>query len=509
VVAAGVAPDDPAVVVFANRVRAATPAARTAGIRTRMRRREAQGRCPSVAVIEADEARDARAFEPVVLALESLTPRLELTRPGALCLPTRGPSRYFGGDTALACRAADDVGAVVGAMGWPGAARVGVADGPFAAERASRAAGPGEPFVVEPGASAEFLAPLPVAALGRPELAGLLGRLGLCTLGAFAGLDAGDVLARFGDDGLIAHRLASGLDERPPALTDPPADLAVTAELDPPVERVDTAAFVARGLADELNARLAGRGMCCTRVVVLAESEHGERRERTWRHEGLAGATPVVDRVRWQLEGWLNGPTHQRPTAGISLLRLVPEELGSAGGRQLGFWGASGGADEAVIRALARVQGMVGPEAVRVPEWRGARAPGEQVRLVSAGAVDLSEARPGASAARVRAPWPGRLPDPAPTVVPTEPSLVELLDERGLPVTVGARAELSAEPVGLVVGERTVGIAGWAGPWPAEERWWDGERHRRRARLQLVTDAGWAVLVAVEAGRWHLEAHYD
>ena len=52
--------------------------------------------------------------------------------------------------------------------------------------------------------------------LERPDLVDVLRRLGLRTLGAFAELPASDVLARFGSEGLGAHRLASGLDERPP-----------------------------------------------------------------------------------------------------------------------------------------------------------------------------------------------------------------------------------------------------------------------------------------------------
>ena len=58
-----------------------------------------------------------------------------------------------------------------------------------------------------------------------------------------------------------------------------------------------------------------------TRLVVEAETEHGERLARCWRDEGVLGASALADRVRWQLEGWLHGPPAVRPTAG--LVRLV------------------------------------------------------------------------------------------------------------------------------------------------------------------------------------------
>ncbi len=203
----------------ANRVVACTPAARAADVRRHQRRREAQARCPSLQVLAHDPDRDARAFEPVVLALEALTPRIEVTRPGRCAFPTRGPSRYFGGDTALAHRAVDVVAEVVP----PGVAvAVGVADGPFAAAHAARTGRPpagSAVHVVSPGRTPGYLAPLPLRALERPELVDVLGRLGLRTLGDFAALPAADVLGRFGADGLGAHRLARGLDARPPATT--------------------------------------------------------------------------------------------------------------------------------------------------------------------------------------------------------------------------------------------------------------------------------------------------
>ena len=74
VVAAGCSPDAPAAVVSANRVVAATAAARSEGVRPGLRRREAQGRCPDLAVIAADPGRDGRRWEPVVAAVEFLTP---------------------------------------------------------------------------------------------------------------------------------------------------------------------------------------------------------------------------------------------------------------------------------------------------------------------------------------------------------------------------------------------------------------------------------------------------
>jgi protein ImuB len=508
VIAAGVPLNEPAAVFFANRVVASSPAARVEGVTQNMRRREAQGRCPELAVLEHDPARDARAFEPVVASLDVLTPRIEVSEPGRCAFPTRGPARYFGGDDQLATRAhalASDV------LGDRGVVHVGVADGPFAATLAASSGKNEKAVIVPPDMSRVFLAPWPLSTLDRPDLVDVLNRLGLRTLGDFAALPARDVLARFANDGATAHRLAAGLDERPPATRPSPPELTVQAELDPPAERVDTAAFVGRALADELHARLSARGHVCTRLLIVAETEHNERLERLWRLD-IAGTSAgvIADRVRWQLDGWLNGTAAHRPSAGITLLRLVPDELATAAGRQLGFWGGGGGADERVVRALARVEGLLGPDSVTVPEWCGGRGPGEQVRLVPAGVVDLTNERPSAQPEWRTEPWPGSLPTPSPATVPLAGIAAEVVDATGVLVSVSGRGEVSSVPARLKVGDRPSRcIVAWSGPWPVDERWWDDVGHRRHARFQVVTDDGVARLVTIEGGRWRLAAIYD
>ncbi|MFA9566399.1 MAG: DNA polymerase Y family protein, partial [Acidimicrobiales bacterium] len=350
VVAAGITPDVSAAVFHANRVVAASTAARAEGVTVDLRRREAQGRCPKLLVLDRDEATEASAFEAVAQAIEAFTPRLEILCPGTVATGTRGPSRYFGGDEALAGKVVD---AVDGVLGERGTCSVGIADGTFAALQAARqaAAHPAPPnfvMVVPPGVTPQFLAPLPTACLERPELVDVWGRLGLRTLGAVAGLSLADVVGRFGAEGAVAHRLASGLDERPPDLRDPPPDLVVGTELDPPVERVDQVAFVAKVLADQLTEQLDRRGMACTRLAVEAETDHGEQLVRLWRHDGALSAGAIADRVRWQLDGWLSGsvggPGEQggggteawarRPTGPVKRLVLRPDEVGPATGRQ-------------------------------------------------------------------------------------------------------------------------------------------------------------------------------
>ncbi|MCA1690877.1 MAG: DNA polymerase Y family protein [Actinobacteria bacterium] len=504
VVAAGAGPGDaPVAVVAANRVVACSAAARAEGVRRGLRRRQAEAHCLGLVVVPHDPEGDARAFEPVVATVETFSPRVEIVRPGVCALATRGPSRYFGGDGALAARIAERVDGVLDEKAPR--CRVGVADGRFAAELAARqAASAPDAQIISPGQSAAFLAPFPVAVAEMGDLADVLVRLGIRTLGDFADLPVRAVLARFGPEGAEAHRLARGLDEHPLVARTPPPDLAVTAELDPPADRLDTIAFVARSLASRLQDDLGARGLALSLVRVEAETEHGESLSRCWRIDH--SATPVTamalaERVRWQLDGWLASAT--RPSGPMTLLRLVPEEVRPDRGRQEGFWGGDQAAAERAARALERVQGRLGPEAVATAVVVGGRGPCEQVRLVPWGYPRAPESTGGP-------PWPGRVPAPAPASVPPQPVPAEVVDARGDPVVVTGRGAVSAPPARLsVAGRPWAEVTAWTGPWPVDERWWDSAAHRRLARWQFVTTDGLAHLLCLEGGRWSVEATYD
>ena len=600
VVAAGAPPDSLTAVIHANRVVACSEGARAEGVRTGLRRREAQSRCPELELLAHDPARDARAFEPVLAAVEQLTPWVEVLQPGECAFPARGAARYHGGEPALAVTVTAAVHAAISGRGGlpvdrggPGdrrggppmgreGCRVGIADGTFAAGLAAR-----HQAIVPPGGSRAFLAPHPVATLDRPDLADLLVRLGLRTLGDLAALPAADLAARFGPEGARAARLASGLDERPRGARRPPPDLRVSAELDPPADRVDVAAFTAKTLADELVARLDRLGLACTRLRIEAETDQAETLSRVWRYDPTpppasrphASPDPVsrspgpadpparmaavmAERVRWQLDGWLTARTGHPPGALVHLT-LVPDEVVPSQGRQLGFWGGESEPTRRAARALARIQGLLGPEAVQTARLHGGRDPATRVTLTSgedtrptpwpsptnrstgpevrqlparstplpvlpsgpARPVSPDPARPG----RVRSapgpagpsspglggppgavPWPGQVPAPAPAIVYAEPLPAEVVDAAGATVTVDGRGLLGSLPSRVRVwGRAWSAITAWAGPWLVDERWWDPAAHRRLVRLQVTTDQGAAYLLRLAGGRWWVEAIYD
>jgi protein ImuB len=488
---AGVPARVPMAVVAANRVVATSAVARREGVHRGMRRRDAQGRCPELSVFADDPVRDARLFEPVAAAVEELAVGVEVVRPGVVAVPARGPVGYFGGAEAAAERLVDRVALRTGVE-----CQVGIADGLFAATLAAHRG-----WLIEPDGTKDFLAPLGIHELNKPELVDLLRRLGLKTLGAFAAITERDVASRFGADAVLAHRLARGLEERPPSRRKPPPELSVTEQLDPPVDRVDAAAFVAKTLAEQLHGGLAGHGLACTRLGIHASTENGEELSRVWRCAEPLTPSGIADRVRWQLDGWLRGTN--KPTAGVSALRLEPVEVVEGQALQLDLWRGAGHAqaDERAGRALVHVQGLLGPEAVLTPVFGGGRGPADRVRLVPWGDERVPHADP-------EQPWPGQLPAPSPGTVLARPVTAVLLDDKGAAIDITDRYVLTGKPCQLTVNSsRPRPVTSWAGPWPIDERWW--EAGRKRARIQILLADGAALLLIHESRRWLVEGWYD
>ena len=167
-------------------------------------------RCPDL-LHEDEDGAALRSFARVVEAVGAYCPWVTTVRPGICSLPARGPARYFGGEGPLVRLVTEAASAVA-------AAEVGVADGLFAAVLAARGG-----VIVPAGGTADFLAPFPVGVLGQPELAELLDRLGIRTLGDFAALPEAHVLGRFGSDGAAGHRVAGGRSGELGDLRRPPA----------------------------------------------------------------------------------------------------------------------------------------------------------------------------------------------------------------------------------------------------------------------------------------------
>jgi len=486
----------PLAIVHANTVVACSAGARAEGVRRGQRRRDAQGRCPRLEVVPADDDRDAREFSPVVSRIEQLAPGVQIIRPGLCALRAQGPARFYGGEMEAACEILD---VLAESEELPGA-RAAVADGPFTAEQAARTTTADKPVRIVPErAAAAFLAPLPVTTLQDDGLAHLLSRLGVHTLGAFAALDADLVRDRFGPAGQRLHELAGGADSRPVQPRTPPPELDREVAFEPAVEAAEQVAFGMRIAADEFIAGLGATDLVCTELRVELTGDRGERSDRVWLHPRSFDAASVIDRVRWQLA---EDAQNRVLRSGVTLVRLHPEAVDAASAHRPAIFGS--GPDERVHHALSRVQAMLGHRGVLTPAVGGGRWLTERQVLVPWG--DRGDRAVATERAR---PWPGSLPPPAPATVFPQPQPVDVVSQTGLVVEVDDRGELSAPPARLTEAGRWREIVSWAGPWTVDERGWDAARARRAHRFQVVDAEQNAWLLVCEGGRWAAEARYD
>jgi len=503
-------PRAPAAVLRANVVEVCNGPARAEGVRRGQRRRDAQARCPELLLLPANPERDARAFEPVLATVEDLRPGVAALRPGLLAV--RAPGSWYGTEEKAAATVSQ---AVVETGVWD--VRTGIADDLFTAEQAARGAASQEWTVVPPGGAPAYLRDLPVTLVaddgprGR-ELVDLLRRLGLRTLGDLADLPADAVEHRLGDYGAAVRRRARGEDRALFAARTPPPELDADVCFEPPLDSVEAITFSVRTTAERFVTSLAHHQLVATGVRIEAESEGTVCSARTWLHPRHFGARDLVDRVHWQLQsadvgGALRARKESgRVTAPIDRVRFVPEVVEPAAAHGEALWGTAG--DDLVERGVARVQGMVGFEAVRRPVLQGGRSPAARQAMVPWGerAVDL---RP------LDRPWPGRVPGPAPVRVFATPLAAEVLDDADRDVAVTDRGVVTGEPRRFRAGAGAGGpalpwqpVTAWAGPWPTDEDWWAGGAGRS-ARFQVVGADGRAWLLLRSPAGWTLEAAYD
>jgi len=486
------APPDEPVLIADDRVTGASDDVLAAGVTPGMPRREAEALAPFATVLDRDVGEETRRFEPVVVAVEEVVPKVEVVSPGLLYVPVAGAVRYYGSQQALVSRVKEAIDTSEASAGGSEQSErrgvapphsYGIADGPFAARWAAATAGTGKSNIVTE--TAGFLAGLDLATLresmGGEEMIETFRWLGMATLGDLAGLPRETLASRFGVPGLTAHRLASG-EDRAVDPRDIPPDMAVEMSFEEPLETLDAVAFAGRDLAGRLLKCLRSAGVAPHTVTITARAADGPDRSRVWRSADPFTERALNDRIWWQLRAWVE--TSGVP-GGIAGLRIVPDDL-SGEGRQLNLLTDESSAVEAE-RALARAQAMLGPDSVLQARAQGGRMPAERVAWSRWGEPEIPAERDS------EAPWPGATPSPSPALVPSRLDSIEVEWDGGMPTRVR-------------LGSRWEPVLTWSGPWRLSGRWWAGERDANR--YQIVTSVG-AFLCVVSEERSYLAGVYD
>jgi putative DNA repair polymerase len=493
----------PAAVAGPGRVVSANAWARAHGVHEGMRRRSVRAVCPQATVLPVDRQRDAVRFEPILRAIDAHVAHVDVLEAGTAMFAARGAVRTAGSPEALAEALIGEI-----ADGTGCEAHVGIAKGTLAALVAARS----DLLLDEEDSHAMLRAQrtrtLLLAAGACPrgrmeECVELLERLGADTLGKVLDVGAAALTTRFGRIGQTIWSLASGRDAHIAVRRETAAELMCGRVFEPPVERAEEAVFAVRPLAAELAAAMGRRSLSGGRLRIGAFMEDGREFGRTWTVDG-GRARDILDRVRWQLAGWI-GASRQR--SGLARIELRIDQTVEAGERPDPLWGARAAGDEQVGRAVTRLQALLGEGAVLVPRAAGGRDVSERHVEIPWG-EGLGDGR------RPEAPWPGAIPEPGPALVHSPVAPAELHGACGHPLEVTEDGLLACShacedpaPAWLAGAGGSEPVLDYAGPWPVDERWWDPARHRRRAYMQIACPDA-AFLVYREKDAWYEQAVY-
>lgn len=361
------------------RVGEVSGAAEAFGVRDGMALGEALARCPDLGLVAADPLGVARAWEMVARALEGIGAALELARPGIAYFEADGLRGLHGGEQGVIAAARGAVRAAGRAsIGVGRAARVGAGPTRFCALAAALEAGSRRAVVVDGKGAQRYLDRQPVELLRfRVQTAALvepLRRLGIRTLGELRELSPArpDALAdRFGEAGVLAHRLTGGVDTplRTRRLEDRLEESLQLGEpgSGPALERVLGV------LVDRLLARPERRGRTLRAASLSARLVEGG----TWQ-ERVVFRQALSDARRMRLALSLRLVLLPAPAEG---LRLAVERFGPPDGEQGTLFQSARAARLARLReAVSQVRTVAGPEAAlralcvdedsRVPERR-------------------------------------------------------------------------------------------------------------------------------------------
>lgn len=355
---------------------AATRRARKKGITPGMSLTQARSIMPKLIARNRDAACEAAAQEALLEVAETFSPRIEDAGDGIVYADISGMERHFGERSAVrGVREEDDARKpqtayrnpeehlahaalrAMEAVTLPG--RVGIAASKLAARVAAEL--PKSPVVVVPGEEEHFLAPLPLTRLSPElEVATMLHRFGLTSIGELARLPESEIASRLGEIGRALHRAARGIDPDPLIPRALPPEFREGMEIEWPLVALEPFLFIANAALDRLSARLEMQGFAAKRIELTLTLEPDGFDAR-----GIDLPAPTRDvktlltLLRLDLERRPPGA----PVVGFTLT-AIPDRPRRA---QLSLFGPAAVSPERLATTIARLVSMLGDGRVGMP----------------------------------------------------------------------------------------------------------------------------------------------
>ena len=239
-----------------------------------MKLSEAKAICNDLVWQEYDAKLCSKFQTSLVKELLSCSPRIVAKEPGIFLLDAQG-RKHLGGENKL-CR---DILKLASKCGFIDG-QIGIADTAFGALVASKIKSR-RWFIVSANKDAYFLSTLPISHLPlSSELQHVLHELGVKTMGQLAKLPIDRVISRFGEEGRIAHELASGFDLNQPQIPVIAQQFAYKIELGGPIEALNQTMFVMKSMLDKLTSELMTAGLRADELTISFFNDEDKFDER-------------------------------------------------------------------------------------------------------------------------------------------------------------------------------------------------------------------------------------
>lgn len=473
-----------------------------------------------IASIRIARPPDAPAHRLAAALLEA-SPRVMVAAPDLCRADARGWERR-GGEAAFARAVHAAAGVRVGVgiadvrVAADAAAAMAVREGrggdgplpPTSADATPVDTGPSRTRIVPPGEARSFLAPLPLEVLGLPgPMEETLRTAGFRTVGDLAARERVELEARFGLEGIRAHRRALGEEEglfRPPPPGEPPE---ASMELGDGVLEVEPLLFVLGPLLDRLCDEVGGAGWHIRRLVLRLGLEGGGKREIAVRP-----ARPTLRRdllhelCRAGLErSAASGPVGEgRLPAPVNTLSLRADERAVPEVRQEDLFTSRSRDPAAASAAISRIRARLGEDAVVVPAPRPHHRPERRSRW-------RTVERPAAGGPGTVGEGGSRGEAPAPAGASRDETLPGILRLLPAPKPVEVQCE-AGRPAAVHDGEALHELAVAEGPERLSGDWWDDPY--RREYYRVCTARGELLWIFREprpdgVWRWWLHGWWD
>jgi protein ImuB len=328
----------------------------------------------------------------------------------------------------------------------------------------------------------------------------LLAALGLETVGELAELEAGEVEARLGAEGVQAHRWARGLDDgkEGPFGDRPPSDWSAEVEFPGPIEHIEPLLFLLKSCLDNLSDALAAQGLCLRGFTLTIETEDGPAQQAIRPARPTRQVSLLLKLCRTALE--------DLRLSGRALgLRIEAEEVVPAVAEQADLFEPPRPDPDALASALTRLQGRWGPESVVRPATADSHRPEKAGRWEPVELMSELVRTPGRTVGHDRGPSLPRRDAPS-SLMPCAPlglvesngnggeeratsrdapALVLRLWSRPQPLSVRIEA---GQPGAVAVDGDWRAVHSLQGPERLSGEWW--EDHYRREYYRISTTSG-------------------